>query len=119
MRFRRAAEIFGPQKGASPEQVEILTARLDSLAKRYRRDYDLDVDAVPGSGAAGGLAGGLAALGGRIRPGFDLVATMTKLADRNGRRPIYIACVAIFAIGSIFAISARPFAPRVNSLREA
>jgi MFS family permease len=34
---------------------------------------------------------------------------MTKLADRNGRRPIYIACVAIFAIGSIVAISARSF----------
>jgi EmrB/QacA subfamily drug resistance transporter len=37
------------------------------------------------------------------------IPVMTKLADRNGRRPIYIACVAIFAIGSIAAISARSF----------
>ncbi|GAC1415144.1 MAG: MFS transporter [Candidatus Velthaea sp.] len=37
------------------------------------------------------------------------IPIMTKLADRNGRRPIYIACVAIFAIGSILAISARSF----------
>ena len=37
------------------------------------------------------------------------IPVMTKLADRNGRRPIYIACVAIFAIGSIVAISARNF----------
>jgi MFS family permease len=37
------------------------------------------------------------------------IPVMTKLADRNGRRPVYIACVAIFAVGSIFAISARNF----------
>ena len=37
------------------------------------------------------------------------IPVMTKLADRNGRRPVYIACVAIFAIGSICAISARSF----------
>lgn len=37
------------------------------------------------------------------------IPIMTKLADRNGRRPVYIACVAIFAVGSIFAISARNF----------
>jgi len=37
------------------------------------------------------------------------IPVMTKLADRNGRRPIYIACVAIFALGSIGAISARNF----------
>jgi EmrB/QacA subfamily drug resistance transporter len=37
------------------------------------------------------------------------IPVMTKLADRNGRRPVYIACVAIFAAGSILAISARTF----------
>lgn len=37
------------------------------------------------------------------------IPVMTKLADRNGRRPVYIACVAIFAIGSILAISAQNF----------
>jgi MFS family permease len=34
------------------------------------------------------------------------IPIMTKLADRNGRRPIYIACVAIFAVGSALAIAA-------------
>jgi glycerate kinase len=80
--FTRAAAIFGPQKGASPEQIELLTDRLLSLADRYRRDFAVDVDALPGAGAAGGLAGGLAALGARIVPGFDLVAAMTGLARR-------------------------------------
>jgi EmrB/QacA subfamily drug resistance transporter len=37
------------------------------------------------------------------------IPIMTKLADRNGRRPIYIACVAIFAIGSVIAIAAQNF----------
>jgi glycerate kinase len=77
--FRDAARIFGPQKGASPEQILGLTDRLGSLADRYRRDFGVDVDQLPGAGAAGGLAGGLAALGARIAPGFDLVAELVGL----------------------------------------
>ena len=80
--FTGAAAIFGPQKGASPQQIEQLTDRLVSLADRYRRDFGVDVDTIPGAGAAGGLAGGLAALGARIVPGFVLVAGMTGLAGR-------------------------------------
>jgi glycerate kinase len=80
--FRNAAAVFGPQKGASPEQIVLLTDRLGSLADRYRRDFAVDVDAIPGAGAAGGLAGGLVALGAHIVPGFDLVAGMTHLAER-------------------------------------
>jgi len=80
--FAQAAAIFGPQKGASASQIALLADRLGSLADRYRRDFNVDVDAIPGAGAAGGLAGGLAALGARIVPGFDLVAGMTGLARR-------------------------------------
>ncbi len=80
--FVDAAAVFGPQKGASPDQIELLTDRLRSLADRYRRDFGVDVDAIPGAGAAGGLAGGLVALGAHIVPGFDLVADMTGLARR-------------------------------------
>ena len=81
-RFVDAAAVFGPQKGASPAQVARLTDRLRALADRYRRDFGVDVAAIPGAGAAGGLAGGLAALGARLVPGFDLVATMTGLPER-------------------------------------
>lgn len=80
--FGRAAEVFGPQKGATPAQVATLTSRLEELADRYRADMGVDVDALPGAGAAGGLAGGLAALGARLVPGFDLVAEVTGLAGR-------------------------------------
>jgi glycerate kinase len=79
-RFVDAAAVFGPQKGATPEQIAHLTDRLRSLSDRYRRDFGVDVDAIPGAGAAGGLAGGLIALGGRLVPGFDLVAAITGLA---------------------------------------
>jgi glycerate kinase len=88
--FRDAAAIFGPQKGATAEQIEVLTDRLGSLADRYRRDFGVDVDAIAGAGAAGGLAGGLAALGARIVPGFDLVAAMTGLAERMARADLVV-----------------------------
>lgn len=79
--FRDAAVVFGPQKGASPEQVVALTGRLDRLAAHYRQRYGIDLAGIPGSGAAGGLGGGLAALGARLVPGFGLVAEHTGLAD--------------------------------------
>jgi glycerate kinase len=80
--FLEAAVVFGPQKGATPRQVEALTRRLAETAARYEREVGLDVTTLPGAGAAGGLAGGLAALGARIEPGFDVVASFVGLAGR-------------------------------------
>jgi glycerate kinase len=80
-RFCDAAVVFGPQKGASPAQVRLLTGRLERLCQVYRERYGVDVADLAGAGAAGGLAGGLAALGARLVPGFDLVADETGLDD--------------------------------------
>ncbi len=80
--FTDAARVFGPQKGATPLQVELLTKRLQALAGQYRSDFGVDVLALPGAGAAGGLAGALAALGGSLVPGFDLVADEVNLHER-------------------------------------
>lgn len=79
--FRDAAVVFGAQKGATAEQIVELTGRLDRLASLYRGRYGLDLSAVPGSGAAGGLGGALAALGARLVPGFELISAHTRLAD--------------------------------------
>jgi glycerate kinase len=79
--FVDAAEVFGPQKGATPAQVELLRRRLERLAQIYLEEYGVDVRAIPGAGAAGGLAGGLAALGAELISGFELVATETELLD--------------------------------------
>jgi len=80
--FGDAATVFGPQKGATPSQVVELGRRLVQVAARYRRETGIDVTTVPGGGAAGGLAGGLVALGARIEPGFDFVAELVGLGDR-------------------------------------
>ena len=80
-RFVDAAEVFGPQKGASAAQVRLLRGRLERVAQIYAQEHGIDVRPIDGSGAAGGLAGGLLALGGRLVPGFDLVADELDLHD--------------------------------------
>jgi glycerate kinase len=72
--FADAAKLFGPQKGASGAQVALLTRRLKMLADRYRARTGVDVARLTGAGAAGGLAGGLAAIGAELAPGFEVVA---------------------------------------------
>lgn len=68
-----ASAVFGPQKGATPEMVAVLDANLRRFADILRRDAGKDVGMLPGGGAAGGLGAGLAACGGAIVPGIDLV----------------------------------------------
>jgi glycerate kinase len=72
--FLDAARIYGPQKGASTAQVALLTRGLERLADQYRTRTGVDVTAISGAGAAGGLAGGLAAIGAQLVPGFEAVA---------------------------------------------
>jgi len=60
--FLEAATRFGPQKGASDAQIALLTRRLERLALEYERRNRRRRDHIEGAGAAGGLAGGLAAL---------------------------------------------------------
>nr|MDQ3574864.1 glycerate kinase [Actinomycetota bacterium] len=80
--FVDAAREFAPQKGATPSQVALLRRRLERLAQLYQEEHGVDVGELPGSGAAGGLAGGLAALGASLVPGFELVADSIDLAHR-------------------------------------
>jgi glycerate kinase len=72
--FLDAAKVFGPQKGASDAQVALLSRRLETLADRYRERTGVDVTKLVHAGAAGGLAGGLAAIGAELVTGFDAVA---------------------------------------------
>jgi glycerate 2-kinase len=74
-----APRLFGPQKGASPEAVAELEARLDALAARCRRDPR----GVPGTGAAGGLSGALwAAFGAVLEPGAPFVLQAVGFDER-------------------------------------
>ena len=78
-----ASAVYGPQKGATPEMIKQLDAALANFAEVVKRDLGADVDGVPGSGAAGGLGGGIMAfLGGRLRPGVDIVLDTVDLESR-------------------------------------
>jgi glycerate kinase len=79
--FLDAARIYGPQKGASSAQIELLGRRLKRLSEQYESRTGVDVRTIESGGAAGGLAGGLAALGAKLEPGFDVVATAAGLGD--------------------------------------
>lgn len=89
-RFVDAAAVFSPQKGASPAQVELLERRLERLSQSYLERFGVNVRDLPGSGAAGGLAGGLAALGATLVPGFDYVAERLLLAERIAQADLVV-----------------------------
>jgi glycerate kinase len=72
---RGATRVFGPQKGATAETLEILERGLTRLAETAKRDLGCDFGGLPGAGAAGGLGFGLMTFcGAHIRSGFDVVA---------------------------------------------
>ncbi len=78
-----AAQVYGPQKGASPEMVKALDAGLKTMAAVVKRDVGMSILKAPGSGAAGGLGGGLMAFtNGQLRPGVDIVIDSVKLARK-------------------------------------
>ncbi|MFP5402000.1 MAG: glycerate kinase [Gammaproteobacteria bacterium] len=111
---RGASAVFGPQKGATPEMVQVLDANLARLARIVERDLGVAVDQVPGAGAAGGMgAAMLAFFGATLKPGIEIVTAAVDLdthvrdADLvitgegridfqtvHGKTPIGVACVA-------------------------
>lgn len=73
-----AAAIYAPQKGATPKDVALLERGLERLAEVLRRMTGIDIRNAPGSGAAGGLGGGLVAFcNARLRPGAEVVLELT------------------------------------------
>ena len=78
-----ASAVYGPQKGATPELVAQLDAALARFAEVVRKDLGIDVERLPGAGAAGGLGAGLVAFtGARLTPGAELVIEALKLDER-------------------------------------
>ncbi|MFC0558338.1 glycerate kinase [Halalkalibacter alkalisediminis] len=69
-----ASVVFGPQKGATPEMVNLLDSALEHYAEKIKADLSKDIMSVPGSGAAGGLGAGLMAfLNGSLQLGIDII----------------------------------------------
>jgi glycerate kinase len=99
--------------------VALLRRRLERLAQLYDDDYGVDVRQLPGSGAAGGLAGGLAALGASLVPGFDLVAEAVGLAEEIDRAELVVTGEGFLdeqsfrgkVVGEVAELSARANVP--------
>lgn len=75
-----AAYVYGPQKGATPRQVELLDEGLRHLAKVATATFGFDVSDQPGAGAAGG-AGALWFLNATLEAGAEIVFHQTQLED--------------------------------------
>jgi glycerate 2-kinase len=131
-----ATRVFGPQKGASTEKIEVLEHALTRLADVVAKEFGFDYRDEPGAGAAGGLGFGLLSFcGAKIRPGFDVVAEAVGLKakmqdvdlvitgegslDRQtleGKTPAGVARLARRLGNRVFAIVGR--APNDREVRE-
>ncbi|MFJ9638893.1 glycerate kinase [Streptomyces sp. NPDC101178] len=97
---RGVARVFGPQKGATPAEVELLSAGLERLADVLTRDLapaftpatgdPVDLRTAPGTGASGGLGAGLAAVGARLLPRYDVLLDGLDLDARLARADFVI-----------------------------
>ncbi|WP_314060847.1 glycerate kinase [uncultured Vagococcus sp.] len=76
-----AAYVFGPQKGATAAQCQWLDQQLSKVALAAL-EAGIDLQKVPGSGAAGGLGGAFSLLGAQMTSGFELMAGVLNLRDR-------------------------------------
>ncbi len=77
-----ASCVYGPQKGATPEMVEILDGGLRNLSSVVESDLGINVSDMPGSGAAGGLGAGLIAFAGAVlKPGIDIVLETSRAEE--------------------------------------
>ncbi|MFH8688271.1 glycerate kinase [Streptomyces anulatus] len=98
---RGVARVFGPQKGATPAEVELLSAGLERLADVLTRDLApafapasgapaIDLRTAPGTGASGGLGAGLAAVGAHLLPRYDVLLDGLDLDARLARADFVI-----------------------------
>jgi glycerate 2-kinase len=79
--------VYGPQKGAKPQDIPVLESRLEALAHEWNGQ---GVVHRPGSGAAGGLGFALLMLGANRVPGIDLIANATSLREKIAKADLVV-----------------------------
>jgi len=88
---RGVARVFGPQKGATPEQVELLAAAMETYAAAIQATTGIAVGDAPGAGASGGLGAAIMGLlGGALHPRYDIVMRYLDLDSMIGRADLVI-----------------------------
>ena len=86
-----ASAVYGPQKGASPIDVDVLDKALERFGKIIQSSLGIDVLTISGGGAAGGLAAGLVAFcGAKLQRGIDLVLQLTDFESRLSEADLVI-----------------------------
>ena len=76
-----ATNVFGPQKGASEDDIRILDEGLSEYSKIIKREFGVDVLNVSGSGAAGGTVAAFLVIGAKLESGVDIVIRETNLVE--------------------------------------
>ncbi|SDD23596.1 glycerate kinase [Terribacillus halophilus] len=88
---RGVARVFGPQKGASPEQVNSLSETLDHYADLIENCIGVNIHCSPGSGASGGLGAGLLAFAdAKLHPRFDLIKQYVQIEEKIANADLVI-----------------------------
>lgn len=87
-----ASVIYGPQKGATPQMVQQLDENLKHLAYIIRKQLSIDIENLPGAGAAGGLGAGLVAFANAsLVPGFETISNLIHLESKIQQTDIIIS----------------------------
>ncbi len=88
---RGASAVYGPQKGAAPQDVKELDAALQKLADVVQKQFNLDAEETPGAGAAGGLGYGLMVFcGASLEKGIDIVLDAVNFDERLEHKDLVI-----------------------------
>ena len=78
-----ASAVYGPQKGATPKEIEVLEASLTHFSSCVKNQLNQNIDKIAGGGAAGGTAAGmLAFFNAKLTPGFNLMAQLLNLEQQ-------------------------------------
>lgn len=75
------ARVFGPQKGATADQVELMSTAMDRCAEVMGEIIGHNVSRAPGSGASGGLGAGLLLIGAQLHPRYDIVMEFFRIDE--------------------------------------
>ena len=98
-----ASYIYGPQKGASAEDVKILDKNLLHIGNLIEKDLGLNVLDIKGGGAAGGLGAGMVAFfGAKLRPGVDIIFDTLSVEEKIKDADLIITGEGQFDISSTY-----------------
>jgi glycerate kinase len=95
------ARRYARQKGVDPHDLALVDQRLDATRALYLAEQGIDVERIERSGAAGGIPGAIAALGGTLTSGFDAVARSVDLLERVRHSALVITGEGRFDGGSL------------------